>query len=196
MTSSASEPDPEGMSDGGQFGRASHRVTVSVLSGYGNTLLIAGLGALATRLITVHVGPTNYGLFVTALTFVSSVMLFTDLGITAIMGRDIAKTPDGAAEILGQNLGLRLTLSVLVIPLVVFIGLVLYKAPSLRWSLFLFAVSIPFNAIQAISLGYYVASIRNYVASGFAFLQQVIFVAGVAIAVPNGLGSSGARRVI
>jgi O-antigen/teichoic acid export membrane protein len=191
MTNPGSEPEYEGTSDNGQFGRASRRITVSVLSGYGNTILISGLGALATRLITIHVGPTNYGLFVTALTFVSSVMLLTDLGITAIMGRDIAKNPNGASEILGQNLGFRLTLSVLVIPLVIFIGLILYKAPSLRWTLVLFAISVPFNAIQAISLGYYVASIRNYVASGFAFLQQVIFVAGVAIAIPNGFGIIG-----
>jgi O-antigen/teichoic acid export membrane protein len=191
MTSSASESDFEGASDSRRFGRAGHRVTVSVVSGYGNTLLISGLGALATRLITIHVGPTNYGLFVTALTFVTSVMLFTDLGITAIMGRDIAKNPDDAADILGQNLGFRLTLSVLIIPIVVFVGLILYKAPSLRWTLVLFAVSVPFNALQAISLGYYVASIRNYVASGIAFLQQVIFVAGVAIAIPNGLGIIG-----
>src|ERR1035437_8047180 len=191
MTSSDSEPDFEGASDSGQFGRAGRRVTASVLLGYGNTLLVAGLGALATRLITTHVGPTNYGLFVTALTFVSSVMLLTDLGITSITGRDIAKNPDDAAEILGQNLGLRLTLSVLIIPIVVFIGLILYKAPSLRWTMILFAISVPFNAIQTISLGYYVASIRNYVSSGISLLQQALFVGGVAIAIPNGFGIVG-----
>lgn len=191
MTISDGEQDFEGGSGTGQFGRAGRRVTASVLSGYGNTLLISGLGALATRLITVHTGPTNYGLFVTALTFVSSVMLLTDLGITSIMGRDIAKSPDGAAEILGQNLGFRLTLSVLIIPIVVFVGLFLYKAPSLRWTLVLFAVSIPFNAVQAISLGYYVSSIRNYVASGISFLQQLLFVGGVAIAIQGGYGIIG-----
>src|ERR1700722_11163351 len=109
MTISDGEPDFDDSGNRDQFGRAGHRVTASVLSGYGSTLVISGLGALATRLITVHSGPTNYGLFVTALTFVTSVMLLTDLGITSIMGRDIAKTPDGASEILGQNLGLRLT---------------------------------------------------------------------------------------
>jgi O-antigen/teichoic acid export membrane protein len=118
-------------------------------------------------------------------------MLFTDLGITAIMGRDIAKSPDNAADILGQNLGFRLTLSVLIVPLVVLVGLILYKAPSLRWTLVLFAISIPFNAIQAISLGYYVASIRNYVASGISVLQQIIFVSGVAISIPSGFGIIG-----
>lgn len=191
MTSSRSEPDPEGSSDGSQFGRAGRRITASVLSGYGTTLLISALGALATRLITVHVGPTNYGLFVTALTFVSSVTLLTDLGITSIMGRDIAKSPETAADILGQNLGLRLTLSVLIIPVVVFIGLTLYKSPSLRWTLVLFATSIPFTAVQTISLGYYIASIRNYVASGINFLQQVLFVGGVAVAITNGYGIIG-----
>ena len=191
MTNSDSGPESESESDGGQFGRAGRRVTASVLSGYGNTLLISGLGALATRLITVHTGPTNYGLYVTALTFVSSVTLLTDLGITSIMGRDIAKSPDDAAHILGQNLGLRLTLSVLIIPIVVFVGLTLYKAPSLRWTLVLFAASIPFNAVGTIALGYYVSSIRNYVASGISFLQQVLFVGGVVIAIQDGFGIIG-----
>jgi len=191
MTSSEDEPRLEGASDGQQFGRAGRRVTASVLSGYGSTVLISGLGALATRLITLHVGPTNYGLFVTALTYVSSIMLLTDLGITSIMGRDIAKNPDAAANILGHNLGLRLTLSVLIIPIVVFVGITLYQAESLRWALILFSVSIPFNAVQAISLGYYVASIRNYVASGISILQQVLFVGGVAIAISSGFGIIG-----
>lgn len=191
MTNAGSGQNFESVGDGSQFGRAGRRVIASVLSGYGSTLLISALGAITTRLITVHVGPTSYGLFVTALTFVSSVMLLTDLGITSIMGRDIAKNPEDTADILGQNLGLRLTLSVLIIPIVVFGGLALYKAPSLRWTLLIFAASIPFNAIQTISLGYYVASIRNYVSSGISFVQQVIFVVGVAIAIPNGLGIIG-----
>jgi O-antigen/teichoic acid export membrane protein len=191
MTSSDGEPDLGGTSDDKQFGRAGRRVTASVVSGYGNTLLISGLGALATRLITLHVGPTNYGLFVTALTFVTTVMLLTDLGITSIMGRDIAKNPESAADILGQNLGLRLTLSVLIIPIVVLVGILLYRTPSLRWALILFAFSIPFNAVQSISLGYYVASIRNYVASGVSILQQILFVGGVAIAIVNGYGIVG-----
>jgi hypothetical protein len=45
---------------GSPFGRAGHRIVFSVLSGGGNTLLLAGQGVIAIRLITFRVGPTNY----------------------------------------------------------------------------------------------------------------------------------------
>lgn len=191
MTSTEGEPDSESPSNRNQFGRVGRRITASVISGYGVTILTSGLGALATRLITTHVGPTKYGLFVTALTFVTTVTLLTDLGITSIMGRDVAQNPDEAEDILGQNLGLRLTLSSLVVPIVVIVGTTLYRTSSLRWALILFALSIPFNAIQAISFGYYVASIRNYVVAGIAVLQQILYVGGVAIAILGGFGIIG-----
>jgi O-antigen/teichoic acid export membrane protein len=185
------EPVPRPIGDGGQFNRPGRRVTLSILSGGANTVLVAGLGALAIRLITVHVGPTNYGLFVTSLAFVSSVMLLTDLGINSITGREIARSPNDAAEILGHNLGLRLTLSAIFVPILAFVGIALYHEPSLRWSIVLIALAVPFDALRAISLGYYAASIRNYVASGITLLQQVLFVAGVAIALTSGFGIVG-----
>jgi O-antigen/teichoic acid export membrane protein len=185
--------NPEPSTEGGdsQFGRAGRRIALSVLSGGGNTLLLAGLGAVVIRLITIRVGPSNYGLFVIALTFVGSVMLLTDLGITSITGRDIARSPKDAADVLGHNLGLRLILSALLIPILIFVGIALYKPPSLRWSIVLITFALPFNALLTISLSYYVASIRNYVASGISLLQQVIYVIGVVISLTNGFGIIG-----
>ncbi len=183
------EPDGVGTSQGGT--RPGRRITLSVLSGAGNTVLISGLGALSIRLITVHVGPTNYGLLVVALTFVTSVMLLTDLGINAITGREIAKSPNDAAEILGHNLGLRLTLSVALIPILAAVGIAVYQRPTLRWSIILIAIAIPFDALRSISIGYYVASIRNYISSAIGLLQQVIYVSGVAFALACGFGIVG-----
>jgi O-antigen/teichoic acid export membrane protein len=191
MTSSSGGPDFEGPREVRQFGRAGHRVAASVLSGAGNTIFVAGLGAVATRLVTVSVGPTQYGLFVTALTFVSTAMLFTDLGVTSITGRDIAQRPNEAAEILGHNLGVRITLSILLLPLVVVLGFTLYGSSSLRWALLLFAITIPFNAAQTTTLGYYAATIRNYVTFGVTLAQQVVYVGGVAIAIHRGFGIVG-----
>jgi O-antigen/teichoic acid export membrane protein len=171
--------------------RPGRRYAISVLSGAGNTIVIAGLGALAIRLITVHVGPSKYGLFVTALAFISSVMLLTDLGVNSITGREIARSPQDAADILGHNLGLRLTLSIVLIPILAFIGIAIYPEPELRWSIALLSVSIPFDALRTISLGYYVASIRNYVSAGVLLLQQVLFVVGVIIALKCGFGIAG-----
>jgi|GEM_PF-5034518 len=99
-----------------QFSRVGHRIVFSVLSGGGSALLLAALGAIAIRLITVRVGPAHYGYFVIAMAFVGTVTLFTDLGISAIMGREIAQSPKDGADVLGHNLGLRLVLSGVVVP--------------------------------------------------------------------------------
>jgi O-antigen/teichoic acid export membrane protein len=191
MTDIPQSGEPNTEVTGSQFGRAGHRIVLSVLSGGGNTLLLAVLGAVAIRLITFRVGPTNYGFFVIAMTFVGSVMLLTDLGITSITGRDIAKAPENAADVLGQNLGLRLVLSTIIVPIVIFAGIGLYKPSSLRWCIVLIALSIPFNALLNISLSYYISSIRNYLTSGILLLQQVIFVVGVVISLANGFGIVG-----
>ena len=174
-----------------QFGRVGHRIVFSVLSGGGSALLLAALGAIAIRLITVRVGPAHYGYFVIAMAFVGTVTLFTDLGIGAIMGREIAQSPKDAADVLGHNLGLRLVLSAVVVPIVIFAGILLYRPPSLRWSIALFALSIPFNVLGALAFGYFGASIRNYLTSGILLFQQVIYVAGVAISLTNGFGIIG-----
>jgi O-antigen/teichoic acid export membrane protein len=181
----------ESESESNQFGRAGHRIVFSVLSGGGSTLLLAALGAISIRLITVRVGPAHYGFFVIALTFVGTVMLFTDLGITSITGREIAKSPADAADVLGQNLGFRLALSGVIVPLVIFAGFLLYRPSSLRWCIALIALSIPFNVLGTLSLGYYSASIRNYLGSGILVLQQMMFVAGVAISLAKGWGIIG-----
>jgi O-antigen/teichoic acid export membrane protein len=118
-------------------------------------------------------------------------MLLTDLGINAITGREIARAPNDAAEILGNNLGLRLTLSAILVPIIAFVGIALYKEPSLRWSITLIALAVPFDALGAISLGHYVASMRNYVGVGISVLNQVLYVAGVAIALSSGFGIVG-----
>lgn len=191
MTESAHGEEGRTEENASQFGRAGHRVVFSVLSGGGNTVLLAILGAVAIRLITFRVGPTNYGFFVIAMTFVGSVTLLTDLGITSITGRDIARSPSDAADVLGQNLGLRLVLSTVIVPVLIVIGIALYRPSSLRWSIVLIAFSVPFNALLNISLSYYVSSIRNYLTSGVLLLQQVIFVVGVVIALANGFGIVG-----
>jgi O-antigen/teichoic acid export membrane protein len=190
MTEISDSEEPSRESDE-QFGRVGHRIVFSVLSGGGSTLLLAVLGAVVIRLITTRVGPTHYGDFVVALVFVSTVMLLTDLGITSITARDIARSPKEAGVILGQNLGLRLVLSAMIVPLVILTGFVVYRPAPLRWSIALIALSVPFNVLMTLALSYYGASIRNYLVSGIAIVQQVLYVAGVAIALATGQGIVG-----
>ena len=97
--------------------RPRRRIFVSTSSLFVANILIAALGALALRLMTHRLGPDSYGMFVTAGTFVSTWELLTDLGINALAGREIARNPNDAGNILSYNLGLRLSLSAMLIPI-------------------------------------------------------------------------------
>jgi O-antigen/teichoic acid export membrane protein len=169
------------------------RVLISFTSGAGNTVIVAALGAFAIRVITLHVTPLEYGNLVTALTFATTAMIVSDLGITSITGREIASRPSDAAEILGHNLGLRLALSVLMIPLLNLVSLLAYRQRSgeLILAIVILTIAIPFDALRATSLGYYVATIRTYYGSTITLIQQVIYVGGVCITIYTGHGIIG-----
>ena len=158
-----------------------------------SNIAIAALGALALRLMTHRLGPDSYGVFVTAGTFVSTWELLTDLGINALAGRELARNPNNAEKILGYNLGLRLSLSAMLIPIVWVVGDVVYSgSPSdIRFGIVVVAITVPFDAIRAVSLGYYVASISNHWVAAVNLLQQVLWVSGLATALALGAGVKG-----
>ena len=82
-----------------------------------STFIVAALGAIALAIMTRRLGPSRYGEFVVALAFYSTATLVTDLGVNALTGREIARTPERAREILSHTLGLRVALSVVVMTL-------------------------------------------------------------------------------
>ena len=117
-------------------------------------------------------------------------MLIADLGVNAITGREIAKRPQDAASILGHNLGLRLTLSVVFVPIVSFLGFLAYQGPNaaLRYCVVIAACAVPFDALRSVCLGYFVAGVRNHIAAVISLVQQVIFVGFIIVALWLGWG--------
>lgn len=187
------EPPADASGHRGQVPRPGHRVVASVLAGTGSALVVAGLSAITVRLVTVDLGPYRYGLFVTALTFVTSAMLLTDLGINALTGREIAKNPGEAAHILGHNLGLRIALSMLVIPPLVLVGHFVYGVDgmTLTWTIAVIALAIPFDAMRSVSLGYYVSTIRNYYGAPILVVQQLVYLGGILLTIRFHFGVLG-----
>lgn len=171
-------------------GSARRRVLVSTSSVMTSTFIVAALGAIALAIMTRRLGPSRYGEFVVALAFYSTATLVTDLGVNALTGREIARTPERAREILSHTLGLRVALSVVVIPVVALIAHFAYSASSttLFVSVVVAALAIPFDAWRSVSLSYFVASIRNHVGATLAVLQQVLFVGGVVAVLQLGGG--------
>ena len=166
------------------------RVLISTTSVLSSNLLVALLGAVSLRLMTTKLGPSQYGDFVASVSFVASAMLIADLGVNAITGREITKNPEHAASILGHNLGLRLTLSVLFVPIVSFLGFLAYPGSdaTIRYCVVIAACAVPFDALRSVCLGYFVAGVRNHVTAAISLAQQVIFVGGIVAALWIGWG--------
>jgi O-antigen/teichoic acid export membrane protein len=184
-------PAPEGVTPAGiPPGSERRRVLISTSSVMTSNVIVAALGGISLAIMTRQLHASGYGEFVVAITFVSTATLFTDLGLNALTGREISRTPERAQAILGQTLGLRVTLSVLVVPVVALIAHFAYSASN--FTLFLCVVvaslAIPFDALRSVSLSYFVASIRNHVAATVAVLQQVLFVGSIVVILKLGGG--------
>lgn len=176
---SAEDDGPRNVTDR-SIQRPARRIFVSTTSIFAANVATALLGALNLHVMTMHLGPSGYGLFVTVLTFITSTMLLTDIGINAMTGREISRNPESARQILGINVGLRIALSVMLIPLIWVVGRLTYmnhpSANQIQWGVLILALAIPFDAIRAVSLGYFVSRIENHRTAIVGLINQVLFV--------------------
>lgn len=169
------------------------RIAGSTVALVGANALIGLLGVLALRQMTHELGATSYGVLSEALNLVVLTTILVDLGVTTYGGREIARDLESAPTVLGNNLGLRLAMSLLMIPIVTGFGFLLYPSnvPHLEEGIFLIACTLPFEAIRAVSVSYYVATIQNYKTAAIAVASQFFYVGGILVALHLGLGLTG-----
>jgi O-antigen/teichoic acid export membrane protein len=169
------------------------RVATSTVSLVASSLVVAILGAVALHEVTNTLGKDSYGVLVTVINFISISFLFADLGINVYSGREIARDKSKASAILGQNLGLRLSMSVVMVPVVIGIGYAIYPHTrhSLLEGILLVAITLPFEALRAVSLSYYVATIQNYKTAFIGVFSQIVYVTGVVVTLHLGYGLTG-----
>lgn len=170
--------------------RPEFRVATSTIALVASTAVIALLGVVALHEVTVTLGRSSYGVLITIINLISIASLFADLGINTYSGREIARDKSKAGAILGQNLGLRLTLSVVMVPVVVGIGALIYAHDPLI-GIVIVALTIPFEASRAVSTSFYVASIQNYKTALIGVGSQFIYVTGVIVTLHLGYGLTG-----
>lgn len=159
----------------------------------GSTVVVAAIGVIAIHALTHQLGTNAYGHLVAVLAFISATLLFTDLGINSYSGREIAKRTQDAPIILGQNLGLRLVFSVAMVPTVIVLSELYYphSNTAVLRGILLVSITVPFEAVRAVSLSYYVATIQNYKTAVINVATQVIYVSGALISLHFGFGLTG-----
>jgi O-antigen/teichoic acid export membrane protein len=153
------------------------RVTTSTFAQVVSHVIVAGIGVLILKIVTGSLGLSSYGNYVTILAFVSTFSLLTDLGLNAIAGREIAKYPEKASEIISYNMGLRIALCVLIVPVTFWLGYLFYPnaTPELRFGILLFASYLFFDSIRTVSLAYFTAKVRNDISAAVNALQHLLY---------------------
>jgi O-antigen/teichoic acid export membrane protein len=143
-----------------------------------------GLSVLSTSLLTRHLGVSEFGDFTTVTSLVAVVAVVTDSGMSNIGTREYA-TLEGAARhrLLADLLGLRITLSVIGIALVVAASIALgfdrgLEAGAIAASLA--TVALVFQHTLTIPLS---SDLRLGWLSSLEFLRQAVAVAGIVVLV-------------
>jgi O-antigen/teichoic acid export membrane protein len=152
------------------------RIVLSTVSQVISQIFVAILGVITLKVITTSLGIKNYGVYATVLAFVTTFSLLTDLGLNAITAREIAKHPSEADDIISHNMGLRIALCFIMIPLILGLSYAFYPhaATQLRWGILLFSTYLFFDAMRSVSLAFYGAKVRNDIAAFNGALQQTL----------------------
>jgi O-antigen/teichoic acid export membrane protein len=152
------------------------RVVVSTSSQVASQIFVALLGVVALKIMTHALGVEKYGIYATILAFVSTFALLTDLGLNAITAREIAKHPDQANSIISHNMGLRIFLVSLMIPIIFGLSFLFYpQGPAgLRLGILLMSFYLFFDAIRTVSLAYFVSKVRNEITAIINAIQQTL----------------------
>ena len=161
------------------------RIFSSISSGIIATVIIAALGAVSIRAITTRLGAAAFGIFILVQSYVTVIQTFTDLGLAQVLQRDIARGDQDEKSLLSHAMGLRVTLSVLAVPIAVGLGFLIYadRSSTLKIGLVVMLCSIPFAVSSEVSAAYFSANLRNTILAVIGVIQQVVFVGLVIVAV-------------
>ena len=160
------------------------RILGSIFSGFVGFLLLAVIGATATHFMAIHFGPEQFGLLTLALALTTTAQGLTEFGQTQMLQRDIARTPDNEAQLIGYSLGLRLVISVTTAAAFSVVGILIYSHHDRLTSvtIVISLMSLPLMAfIQTLSTHFF-HGFRNRRLVELGVLQQVLYFGGTLLA--------------
>lgn len=169
------------------------RLAFSVIAQIAGQLFASILGVVILKVLTNYLGPGNYGIYTTCIAFVTSFAILTELGLNTVTVREISKHPEDAEVIVSQNMGLRIFLSVIMIPLIFGLSFLFYPHAdkSLRFGILILSTYLFFDSIWATTLSYFGSKVRGDVSGMLIALQQALFFISVIVLASIGWGLFG-----
>ena len=164
------------------------RVVLNTLAQAGGKLLLALSAIAAVRLTADYLGLERFGELAIVLAFAPILVIVSDLGITTVMSRELAKTPERADELGARFLWLRLVgaaaVFVLFLPVVPFLP----YTPEVKVGLVVAAAGASFTVTGTFPAAFFQVNLRLEYVALLDALSAVLTVALLSAAVALYLG--------
>jgi len=169
------------------------KVAFGTISQIASRLAVAILSIFTLRYSTQYLGAEVYGQLAIVVAYVTIFTLLTDLGLTAISSREIARRPDEADRIIGNSLAMRLLLSVAISPLIAVGGWWLYAAKpgQVKVGIALMVLTLVFGSVQSVVSALFTAKHRNDVPALLGVVNKAAYLLCIVAAGALGLGFYG-----
>jgi O-antigen/teichoic acid export membrane protein len=168
--------------------RPDRRVAISVVGQTAGLVVTSLLGVLIVKLLTAGLGRQDYGVYAAAQGFVLTFALLSDLGVNSVTVRDIARNPDDAAAVIAHNLGLRLSMTVLMVPVIYGLSFLFFpgRGQDLHITILIFSAYLGFDAIRMVTSAWLTSQVRNDLVSLALCVQQLFLLAVVILILRTG----------
>jgi O-antigen/teichoic acid export membrane protein len=120
--------------------------TIFQLAGKAAVLAIA---AASIVVLTRYLGPSDYGRYALALSFMQLFGVLADAGVTTIVVRELSREPRRGDELMANALTLRLLLALATIALAGLVSLLLPYEPDVRAAILLAGIPLLFGALNS-----------------------------------------------
>lgn len=169
------------------------RAKLGILAQIAAQIVVGVIGILNIKLLTVNLTAVQYGAYTTAFALVGVFSLVTNLGVNTVTFREISKSPQRASEIFGHSLGLRVALSLVVMPMTILTGFILYSHSDqpVRFATMLLSCYLLFYSIWSTCVAFFGARVRNDLTALLSVIHASLFFLGVIVATYLKLGLYG-----
>ncbi|MBI3942784.1 MAG: oligosaccharide flippase family protein [Chloroflexi bacterium] len=120
------------------------------------------LNFIATIVLARHLGPTDYGHFVTLFALITLIDFTADIGLGDIAVRDLARSPESTRVLLGAATSLRLGFAIVGIVLTVILPVVLNYPPEVQHLALLAAFTLFVRALSSPALAFRARLVMHY----------------------------------
>ena len=136
------------------------RVAVNTAAQIAGRAVILGLAAVSIAIITRYLGPTQYGRYALALSYIGLFGVLADVGIFTIVVREISKRPQDTTRLVGNAMTLRAVVSFVVVIIALLVSLLLPYTPQVREAILIAAVPFVLGLLSTSIVAVFQAQLR------------------------------------